>query len=159
MTTIQDTYSRLSQDPAAGQTRPAVTATLTNGFARASAGPFNWDIDLPAPVGGGNQAPSPTAYLLGALAGCAVTFVHDTLAPEFAVEIDALTATAGCSADLGGLVGVPGADPRLRGLTLQVAISSSSPAEHLSALQQAWRERCPIFLILTEPTSVELTFT
>ena len=46
-------------------------ATLANGRARLSAGPFNWDADLPAALGGENLAPSPTAYLLGALAGCA----------------------------------------------------------------------------------------
>lgn len=158
MSIIEETFNTFSDQPDAAKSRPAVTATLTNGFARASAGPFNWDIDLPAPLGGGNQAPSPTAYFLGALAGCAVAFVHDTLAPEFEVEIDSLTATAACSADLGGLVGVPDADPRLLGITLRVEISSISPADRLVALQQAWRERCPIYLAITEPTDVDLTF-
>lgn len=158
MNTIQDTYATFSADPEAARTAPAVAATLNNGFARASAGPFNWDIDLPGPLGGGNQAPSPTAYFLGALAGCAVAFVNDTLAPEFDVEIDAITATAGCSADLGGLVGVPDADPRLRDLALTVEIASTSPADRLTALQQAWRERCPIYLAIAEPNDIDLTF-
>ena len=65
-----------------------MTATLANGQARLSAGAFNWDADLPAVLGGENLAPSPTAYLLGALAGCAVAFLRDTLAPQFGVEID-----------------------------------------------------------------------
>lgn len=82
MDTIQDTVTKFTADPESARTAPAVTATLANGFVRASAGPFNWDIDLPGPLGGGNQAPSPTAYFLGALAGCAVAFVNDTLAPE-----------------------------------------------------------------------------
>lgn len=158
MTTIQDTFAAFSQDPASARTKPAVTATLANGFARTSAGPFNWDIDLPGPLGGGNQAPSPTAYFLGALAGCAVAFINDTLAPEFGVELDGLSATASCSADLAGLVGVPGTDPRLSGLSLRVEISSPSPAERIAALTAAWRERCPIYLALVEPVAVELTF-
>ena len=66
---------------------PEVTATLVNGRARLTAGPFNWDADLPAALGGEDLAPSPTAYLLGALAGCAVAFLRDTLAPQFDVEI------------------------------------------------------------------------
>lgn len=158
MTTIQETFTKLSDDPAAGRTSPAVSATLNNGFARMSAGPFNWDIDLPAPLGGGNQAPSPTAYFLGALAGCAVAFVNDTLAPEFDVTIDALTATAGCQADLGGLVGVPDAQPRLTGISLRVELTSSSPQERQDALKKAWTERCPIYLAIVEANDVELTF-
>lgn len=158
MSTIQDTYATFSADPEAARTAPAVAATLNNGFARASAGPFNWDIDLPGPLGGGNQAPSPTAYFLGALAGCAVAFINDTLAPEFDVDIDGITATAGCSADLGGLVGVPEADPRLSGISLRIDIASTSPEERLAALQQAWQERCPIYLAIAEPTDIDLTF-
>lgn len=157
MTTIQDTYAAFAAEPAKARTAPTVTATLTNGFARISAGPFNWDSDLPAPLGGGNQSPSPTAYLLGALAGCAVAFVNDTLAPEFDVDIDSITATASCQADLAGLVGVPGADPRLTGMSLSIEIASGSPAERVDALQLAWRQRCPVYLALTETVPIELS--
>lgn len=159
MDTIRETFATFSADREAAKTAPKVTTTLNNGFARASAGPFNWDIDLPGPLGGGNQSPSPTAYFLGALAGCAVAFINDTLAPEFDVEIEDISATAGCTADLSGLVGVPGADPRLGGISLIVEITSTSASEQLSALRQAWTERCPIYLAITEPNDIELTFT
>ena len=82
-----------------------MTATLVNGHARLSAGPFNWDADLPPAIGGGNLAPSPTAYLLGALAGCGVAFLRDTLAPQFDVELDDVTAVASASSDARGLLG------------------------------------------------------
>jgi uncharacterized OsmC-like protein len=156
--TIEATRTAFAADRDKARTSPAVTATLTNGFARLSAGPFNWDSDLPAPLGGGNQAPSPTAYFLGALAGCAAAFVNDTLAPELGVEIDGITATASCQADLAGLVGVPGADPRLRGMALRIEISSPSPADRVAALEQAWQERCPVYLAIVEPVPVELSF-
>ena len=157
MTIIDDTRTGFISDPDTAKTNPTVTATLTNGFARLSSGPFNWDSDLPAPLGGGGQSPSPTAYLLGALAGCAVAFVNDTLAPEFDVTIDGVTATASCRSDLAGLVGVPGADPRMTGMSLRIAITSPSPAERVDALQRAWQERCPIYLALLEAVPVELT--
>ena len=35
-------------------------------------GSFSWHTDMPVPLGGTNEAPSPTALLLSALAGCAV---------------------------------------------------------------------------------------
>jgi len=103
-TLIAETEARFKADPSTAQSTPTVTATLVNGRARLSAGPFNWDADLPLTLGGENLAPSPTAYLLGALAGCAVALLHDTLAPRFDVQIDDVTAgrsarptSAGCS--------------------------------------------------------------
>src|SRR5689334_22377561 len=94
-----ETEARFRADPATARTAPTVTATLENGHARLSAGEFNWDADLPPAIGGGNLAPSPTAYLLGALAGCGVVFLRDTLAPLFEVELDDVRATASGSAD------------------------------------------------------------
>src|SRR5258705_1521517 len=104
-TTIAETEARFRADPSAAKSSPAVTATLANGRARLSSGPFNWDSDLPAALGGENQAPSPTAYLLGALAGCAVAFLHDTLAPQFGVRIDGVKAVAKAASDARGLLG------------------------------------------------------
>jgi len=158
-TTLQESVNNFTENPEAGRTRPAVTGTLANGHVRLSAGPFNWDSDLPPAVGGGNQAPSPTAYLLGALAGCAVVFLNDTLAPEFGVELDAVTATARCSADLGGLLGIEGADPALADLALDIAISSQSNPESVDAMKAAWEARCPIYLALLTPNRVTLSYT
>jgi hypothetical protein len=43
-------------------------------------------------------------------------------------------------------------------MTLEVRISSGSPAGSLAALEQAWRERCPVLLALTEPVPVDVSF-
>lgn len=158
MTALEECISTLATDRTAGRSRPTVTATLLNGHARVSAGPFNWEADLPTSVGGGNRAPSPTAYLLGALGACAVAFVNDTLAVQFDVEINGISATVSCGADIGGLLGVPGADPRLTDLALEVTIDSPSPRDRVVEVERAWRERCPIYLSLLETTDVKLTF-
>jgi uncharacterized OsmC-like protein len=158
MTARDQAIRMFSADPASGRTRPTVTATLSNGHARVSAGPFNWEADLPISVGGGNQAPSPTAYLLGALGACAVAFVNDTLAAQFDVDITAISATASCGADLGGLLGLPGTNPRLTDFALDVTVDSPSPRERVAEIERAWQERCPIYLSLLEPTDVKLTF-
>jgi len=156
-TALAETETRFRSDPSTARSTPTVTATLANGRARLSTGPFNWDADLPAALGGENLAPSPTAYLLGALAGCGVAFIHDTLAPQFDVTIDDLTAVARCSADARGLLGIDGAVPDLTDIALDIRITSTSPDDRVDAMLAAWRERCPIFLALLKSQGIALT--
>jgi uncharacterized OsmC-like protein len=155
--TTTDAEAAFRADPAKARSTPTVTATLANGRARLSTGSFNWDADLPGLLGGENLAPSPTAYLLGALAGCAVAFLRDTLAPQFGVELDDVTAVASGSSDLRGLVGIDGVAPDLADLKLDIKIASTSPADRVDAMLAAWRERCPIYLALLKPNPIELT--
>lgn len=156
-TVLADTEVRFRADPSKARSAPAVTASLVNGRARLSAGAFNWDADLPLTLGGQNLAPSPTAYLLGALAGCAVAFLHDTLAPQFEVDIVDVTAVARCTSDARGLLAIDGVAPDLADLALEIRVSSPSPKDRVDAMLSAWRERCPIYLALMKPQSVTLT--
>jgi uncharacterized OsmC-like protein len=156
-TVLAETETRFRADPTAAQATPTVTATLANGRARISAGSFNWDADLPGAVGGTNLAPSPTAYLLGALAGCGVAFLHDTLAPQFDVAIDDLVAVARCSTDARGLLGMDGVASDLGSISIDIQVSSPSPEARIEAMLAAWRERCPIYLALLKPNAVALT--
>jgi uncharacterized OsmC-like protein len=158
-TMLAETEAKFRSDPSTAKSTPTVTASLVNGRARLSAGPFNWDADLPAALGGENLAPSPTAYLLGALAGCAVAFLHDTLAPAFGVQVDDVTAVARASSDARGLLGLDGVAPDLADLALDIKVSSSSPKDRVDAMLAAWRERCPIYLALLRPNSIALTTT
>ena len=157
--TIQTSIERFTTDPAAGRTAPQVTARLDSGRAELAGGPFTWGCDLPPGLGGTNEFPSPTAYLLGALAGCAVAFIHDTLAPQFDVELTDVSATASCSADLGGLLGIDGTRPHLADLRVDILISTTTSRDRVDALQQAWLDRCPIYLALRDANEVDASFT
>jgi uncharacterized OsmC-like protein len=158
-TAFAETEARFRADPSTARSTPTVSATLVNGHARLSAGAFNWDSDLPSAIGGGNLAPSPTAYLLGALAGCGVVFLRDTLAPLFEVELDDVRAAASASADTRGLLGMDGIGSDLGDLRIAIEVASASPVERVEAMLAAWKERCPIFLALVRPNRVELTVT
>ncbi|MGH8825469.1 MAG: OsmC family protein [Jiangellaceae bacterium] len=155
---LNDSMARFRANPLAAQTAPAVTATLAGGQGRLTGGPFAWEVDLPPVVGGGNGAPSPTLYLLGALAGCAVAFIHDTLAPQLGVRLAGVTATARCRSDLRGLLGMDGGDPRLTGLSVEITVDSPDSPEQVEALRQAWLQRCPIYLALLNPVPVEVSW-
>jgi uncharacterized OsmC-like protein len=158
-TLLAETEAHFRTDPSAARSNPTVTAALANGRARLSAGPFNWEADLPVAIGGQSLAPSPTAYLLGALAGCGVAFIHDTLAPQFGVAIDDVTAVVRCASDARGLIGLDGVAPDIEDLELEIRVASGSPADRVDAMLAAWTERCPIYLALIKPQSIALTFT
>jgi uncharacterized OsmC-like protein len=154
---IRNSEERFRSDPESARAAPTVTATLANGRARLSAGPFNWEADLPAALGGDNLAPTPTAYLLGALAGCGVVFIRDTLAPQLGIEMDDVSAVARCSTDARGLLGIDGGLPDLSDLELEIRISSPASQDRIDELQRVWEERCPIYLAITKPNAVRLT--
>jgi uncharacterized OsmC-like protein len=156
--TIEDTVAAWAGDPDRARSAPSVTVRAEDGQAVVNAGPFTWRTDLPAPLGGTNQAPSPTALLLGALGGCAVVFVQDTLAPQLGIRVDAVEATVRCEADARGLLGMDGAEPDLRNMTLDVRVSSPDGEAGVAEIARVWQERCPIYLALLKPTDVAVHF-
>lgn len=156
--TISSTIEKFRANPEAGRSSPAVTGRLVEGRAELAAGSYTWYADLAPAVGGTNSAPSPTAYLLGALAGCAVAFVHDTLGPQFGVRIEDVTAIARCSSNAAGLLGLEGTTADLTDLELEVTITSPDPQDKVDQVVDAWRERCPIFLAITKANPVSTKF-
>jgi uncharacterized OsmC-like protein len=156
--TLERTVSTWTEAPDRARSTPTVTATAEDRQALLQAGPFTWRTDLPGPLGGTNQAPSPTALLLSALAGCAVVFVRDTLAPQLGVRVTAVEATVRCDADARGLLGMDGASPKLADVTLEVSVASPDGEAAVAEVARVWQERCPIYLALIEPTDVAVDF-
>jgi uncharacterized OsmC-like protein len=156
--TIDETIASWTTEPDKARSAPTVTARADESQALIQAGPFTWRADLPAPLGGTNQAPSPTALLLSALASCAVVFVRDTLGPQLGVRIEAVEATARCETDARGLLGLGGAEPDLRHVSLAVSVDSPDGEEGVNRLARVWHERCPIYLAMQKPTDVSVQF-
>ena len=154
--TINQTVRHFEEQPEKAQSKPTVKAHTEGSQAVMEAGQFSWRSDLPEPIGGTNQAPSPTALLLSALAGCAVVFIHDTLAPQLGVRVDAVEATAQCEADGRGLLGMAEAEPDLKNIRLDIRVQSSDDESDVQKVYEAWQERCPIYLALTKAMDVSL---
>jgi uncharacterized OsmC-like protein len=93
---------------------------------------------------------------LSALAGCAVVFIRDTLAPQLGVRVDAVEATAQCEADARGLLGMVGTELDLKDIRLDFRVQSSDGEGDVQKIYEAWRERCPIYLALTKAMDVSL---
>ena len=156
--TIEATIDAWTREPAKALGTPVVRARAEDSQAVIQAGPFTWRADLPPALGGTNGAPSPTALLLGALAGCAVVFIRDTLAPQLGVPVTDVAATVKCETDARGLLGLEGAGPDLRNLSLDVTIESPDDDEAVRKIAEVWQERCPIYLALLKPTDVAVQF-
>jgi uncharacterized OsmC-like protein len=154
--TIRQTVRLFEEQPGKAKTTPTVKARTDGSQAVMEAGPFSWRSDLPEPIGGTNQAPSPTSLLLSALAGCGVVFIRDTLAPQLGVRVDAVEATAQCEADSRGLLGMAGGEPDLKNLRLDIRVQSPDDESDVHKLYEAWRERCPIYLALIKAMDVSL---
>jgi uncharacterized OsmC-like protein len=154
--TIRQTVRLFEEQPEKAKSKPTVKAHTDGSQAVMEAGPFSWNSDLPEPIGGTNQAPSPTALLLSALAGCAVVFIRDTLAPQLGVRVDAVEATAQCETDARGLLGMAGAEPDLQNIRLDIRVQSPDDESDVQILYDAWQERCPIYLALTRAMNVSL---
>src|ERR687889_704154 len=154
--TIRQTVQLFEEQPERARSKPTVKAPAEGSQAVMESGPFSWHSDLPEPIGGTNQAPSPTALLLSALAGCAVVFIRDTLAPQFGVQVDMVEATAQCEADSRGLLGVDDVEADLQNIHLDIRVQSPDSVSDVQQLYQAWQERCPIYLALTKSMSVSL---
>ncbi len=95
---------------------------------------------------------------MSALVGCAVVFVRDTLAPQLGIRVDAVKATVRCETDARGLLGIGGADPDLRGVSLEVSVESPDGENAVERIADVWQERCPIYLALVKPTDVAVSF-
>lgn len=156
--TIEGTVASWTEDPDRARSAPTVTVRAEDGQAVVTAGPFTWRTDLPAPLGGTNKAPSPTALLLGALGGCAVVFVQDTLAPQLGIQVDAVEATVRCETDARGLLGMDGAEPDLHNVTLEVSVTSPDGEAAVAEISRVWQERCPIYLALRKPNDIDVRF-
>jgi uncharacterized OsmC-like protein len=154
--TISQTVRFFEEQPEKARSKPTVKASADGSQAAMEAGPFSLRADLPEPIGGTNQAPSPTALLLSALAGCAVVFIRDTLAPQLGVRVEAVEATAQCEADARGLLGMDGAEPDLQSIRLDIRVQSPDGAGEVQKIYEAWQERCPIYLALTKAMDVSL---
>lgn len=151
---IRQSEERFRAEPEAARAAPSVSATLANGRARLTSGAFNWEADLGPAVGGGNLAPSPTAYLLGALAACAVVFMRDTLAPQMGIAIDDVSAVARCTTDARGLLGMDGVAADLGAIEIDITVASSESEDRLQELYRVWLERCPIYLAIRKPNDI-----
>ncbi|MDP9069901.1 MAG: OsmC family protein, partial [Actinomycetota bacterium] len=63
-----------------------------------------------------------------------------------------------CETDARGLLGMDGAEPDLRRVSLDVTVQSPDGDTGVNKIAEVWRQRCPIYLALVNPTDVAVQF-
>ncbi len=85
-------------------------------------------------------------------------FVRDTLAPPLGIHVDAAEASVCCETDARGLLGLDGAEPDLRRVSLEISVQSLDGEDAMARIAEVWQQRCPIYLALVKPTDVAVSF-
>ena len=143
-TAIARTKDALAADRDAGRgpDRPA-KAVLERGLACRVEGPSEWSVatDMPAGVGGGGAAPTPSWLLRAAWAACEATVIA-MRAAELGIPLDRIEVVAESESDLRGLLGVDEsvpAGPLAARSRIRIAAAGVEP-ERLRELV-TWAER------------------
>ncbi|GAA4367713.1 OsmC family protein [Paeniglutamicibacter cryotolerans] len=139
----------------------ALTFT-TNGRAEGSvatditAGKHGFRVDEPAGLAGGDSAPSPVEYALGALISCQVV-VYRLYAHQLGIKIDSLEIKAEGDLDVRGLFGINSSvRAGFSGVRLLVNVTGPETRERYVQLQVAVDAHCPVLDLFTNPTPVSV---
>ena len=154
---IERTARAWSNEPRSAQGKSQITARSQACQSAMQSGTFAWKADLPEGSSEWNQAPSPTTLLLSALAGGAVVFIKDTLAPQMGLRVYSVEATASCETDSRGLLGIDGVEPDLRHINVDLRIESTDGEEAVQRLLEVWEQRGPVYLALIKPAKVKVS--
>ena len=119
---------------------------------------FEFVVDEPQSLGGGNQGPNPVEYVLGALLGCLNVVVH-LVAKEHGVTLTSFKATARGDLDPGKFMG-KNMDVRAGYESIEVVIEVEGDADEakLAEIAKISETRCPVSdnLAFVTPVSIKI---
>lgn len=116
---------------------------------RVSARQFEFVVAEPTSLGGTDEAPNPIEYLLGSLVGC-VSVVVEAVAAELGITVTALETRPVGTIDLRGFAGTADVSPHFQHLTLDLTITTPTPADELGELKRLVAQRCPLLNLIRD---------
>ncbi len=119
---------------------------------------FQFDADHPAILVGRDNGPTPTEYVLHALAAC-LTAGLANIAAARGIRLTEVRSTVTGDIDLNGILGL---DPEVRNgfqqITVRFTVKGDAPAEQLRRLVEQSRARSAVFDVITNqvPVTIEV---
>jgi len=130
---------------------------LVDGFmSRVKARDFDIVVDQNKGMGGTDQGPRPSEYVLAALAACHEV-TYRLYADALGIPLDEVSVSVTGHSDARGFLGL---DDSVRAgfshVTGEIKVQTSASDEQLEQLRQAVNQHCPVLDDLRNPVSVEL---
>jgi len=118
---------------------------------------FSYDVDHPECFASADHGPTPTEFVLVALAGCLTAGVA-AVAQMRGIQLRSVTATLEGNMSV---LGVLGADPEVRpgfeGIDVHFDIDADASSADVEALVAQSQKRSAVYDIITNPTAVVVT--
>jgi uncharacterized OsmC-like protein len=168
---LLDARAALSDQPELGDFQWRVRSTWVNGtHSRSTAygftglqaeqshrAEFGYDVDHPECFASEDHGPTPTEFVLVALAGCLTAGVA-AVAQMRQIQLRSVTATLEGNMSV---LGVLGADPEVRNgfesISVHYDIDADATAADIEALVAQSQKRSAVYDIITNPTTVVVT--
>ena len=130
---------------------------LVNGFmSRVKARDFDIVVDQNKGMGGTDQGPRPSEYVLAALAACHEV-TYRLYADALGIHLDEVSVSVTGHSDARGFFGM---DDSVRAgfshITGEIKVQTSASDQELERLREAVNQHCPVLDDLRNPVSVEL---
>ncbi|WP_084127420.1 OsmC family protein [Demequina sp. NBRC 110054] len=118
---------------------------------------FEFLIDEPAALGGGDLGPNPVEYELASLLGCLNVVVH-LVAKERGVTLSSFSATATGSLDPARFMGTSmQARAGFQGIGVTIEVTGDADDEELAQIARIAEDRCPVSDNLAHGTPVSIS--
>lgn len=116
---------------------------------------FNFTIDEPKILGGGDTAPNPVEYVLAALGSCQ-EILYSAYSSVLGIPLESVKVDVKGTLDLKGLFGLdPEVKPGFGKVTYSTYLKSSAAETELKKLVDIVEKNCPVLDILSRPIPVE----
>lgn len=134
----------------------ATAVSTTDTGLTVTARDFEWFVDEPPSLGGGDTGPNPVEYVLGALLGCLNVVVH-LVAKEHGVTLTSFKATARGDLDPTKFLG-KNMDVRAgySGIEVTLEVEGDADQAKLDEIVKIAETRCPVSDNLANVTPVEI---
>ncbi len=116
---------------------------------------FNFTIDEPEVLGGGDTAPNPVEYVLAALGSCQ-EILYSAYSSVLGIPLESVKVDVRGTLDLKGLFGLdPEVKPGFGKVTYNTYLKSPADETELKKLADIVEKNCPVLDILSRPIPVE----
>lgn len=153
---LESLIQNVKDNPSNAHTTFEATSVLQEGVrVKNSVRGFEFDIDEPASLGGGNTAANPVEVLLASLGACqAITY--RAVASLTGIQLDNVTIKVKGQLDLRGFLGLDeNVRPGYENIEFNTVIESDESEEKLNTLIAQVEKLCPVLDIISKPVPVK----